>query len=194
MIKHIFLILVIFVSYFLWNQRPVKHGFGITAPEQPVLVKVNRHAGIDIEHYTLKPTWEIETTARVLSQKRYWFDEKTHLSPIDFVLGWGQLSDERILSQIKTPIHGREFDLNVIRPPLTLDEIRQHLLFMHAVPSSESVSEQLKNIRPGNIITIQGYIVDINDRSDLIWKSSFTDRNSRLDGNQIVYIDQIEVL
>jgi hypothetical protein len=194
MIKHIFLVLVILLSYFLWDQRPIKHGIGITAPEAPTLVKINRHQGFGVDHYNLVPTWKIETTARVLANKKYWFDDKTNLAPFDFVLGWNQLSDERILNQVKTPIKNRDFSIDVIRPPLTLHEIRQQILFMHAIPANEQVSEQLNSIRVGHIVTMRGYIVDINDRSSLIWRSSYNERNHRLDNSQIVFIEHVELL
>lgn len=194
MLKHIFLILVIFLSYFLWNQRPVKHGVGITAPNEPSVVKVVRHGGFELNHYNLTPTWKIETTARVVSKKRYWLDDKTHLSQLDMVLGWNNLSDERILNQVKIPINERDFKIDVIQPPLTFSEIRNQIMFMHTVPANDAVKEKLNSLRNGHIIKMKGYIVDVNDRSSLIWKSSFSDRNNRLDSNQIVYIEDIEII
>ncbi len=194
MLKHIFLILVIFLSYFLWNQRPVKHGVGITAPNEPSVVKVVRHGGFELNHYKLYPTWKIETTARVLSKKRYWFDDKTQISQNDLVIGWNNLSDERILNQVKIPITDRDFRIDVIQPPLTFSEIRNQIMFMHTVPANDAVKEKLNSLRNGHIIRMKGYIVDVNDHSSIIWKSSFSDRNNRLDSNQIVYIEDIEII
>ena len=193
MIKHIFLVLVLMVSYYLWDQRPVKHGFGVVAPEAPTLVKVSRTQNFEIDHYTLNSSWRLETTARVLSQKRYWLDEKTHLSPVDFVLGWGSMSDERVLSQVQAPVKKREYTLDVIRPPLTLNEIRQQILFMHAIPANDTVRSQLNSIRTGNVVTVKGYIVDIKDRSNIIWTSSLSANTPRLDNRQIVYIQSLEI-
>jgi hypothetical protein len=33
--------------------------------------------------------------ARVLSTERYWFDGASSVSPIDFAVGWGRMSDQR---------------------------------------------------------------------------------------------------
>ena len=193
MLKHISLIIVIVLSYFMWDQRPVKHGAGVIAPEKPSVVQITRHQGFEIDHYKLQPKWKIESTARVLSQKRYWLDEKTNLAPYDIVLGWGAMSDERILSQVQTPIGKRDFRIEVIRPPLTFNEIRQQILFMHAVPANDYVRSQLAGVRTGNVISFTGYVVDVNDRSGLYWKSSMSNSNNRLDSNQIVYIESIEI-
>jgi len=194
MLKHISLILVVLVSYFMWDQRPVKHGPGVIAPDSPSVVQVVRHNGIEMQHYTLKPSYKIEATSRVLSQRTYWFDDKNQLAPFDFVLGWGDMSDERILSQVQTPINERDFKVEVIRPPLTLNEIRQQVLFMHAVPANEEIKNKLAKVREGHLVSISGYIVDISDRADLFWKSSFSKQSKRLDHNQIVYVEQIHVL
>lgn len=193
MLKHISLILVVLLSYFMWDQRPVKHGPGVTAPDRPSVVQVVRHNGIEMQHYTLQPKYRIQATSRVLAQRKYWFDEKNQLAPFDFVFGWGDMSDERILSQIQTPINEREFKVEVIRPPLTFNEIRQQLLFLHAIPANDEIMNKLAGIREGHIVTISGYIVDINDRSNLFWKSSFSKQNNRLDHNQIVYVEQVDI-
>ena len=194
MLKHISLILVVLVSYFMWDQRPVKHGPGVIAPDSPSVVQVVRHNGIKMQHYTLNPNYKIEATSRVLSQRTYWFDHKNQLAPFDFVLGWGEMSDERILSQVQTPINERDFKVEVIRPPLTLNEIRQQILFMHAVPANEEIKDKLSSVREGHLVSLSGYIVDINDRADLFWESSFSKHNKRLDHNQIVYVEQVELL
>lgn len=193
MLKHISLIIVIVLSYFMWDQRPVKHGAGVIAPEKPSVVQITRHQGFEIDHYKLQPRYKIEATSRVLSQKRYWLDEKTKLAPYDFVMGWGAMSDERILSQVQTPIGKRDFSIEVIRPPLTFNEIRQQIMYMHAVPANDYVRSRLASVRTGHVVSFTGYVVDINDRSGLFWNSSMSKSNNRLDSNQIVYIESIEI-
>ncbi len=194
MLKHIFLVLVLAVSYYLWDQRPIKHGVGVTAPDDPVVERGFQLPEHSVKHYTLQPKFKLLTTSRILSNKRYWFDEKSELAPVDFVLGWGDLSDERILNQINTPIGRRNFKIDVIRPPLTFNEIRGNLLYMHAIPSNEMISEQLKSIKEGHIVTIKGYIVDVYDRSNIIWRSSTQGNSAKLDQPQYVLIESLEVL
>ena len=194
MLKHISLVIVIVLSYFMWDQRPVKHGAGVIAPDDPSVVQVTRHQGFDVDHYQLQPKFKIESTARILSQKRYWLDERTQLAPYDFVLGWGAMSDERVLSQVQTPIGKRDFRVEVIRPQLTMNEIRQQIMYMHAVPADDYVRSQLAKIRTGHVVSFTGYVVDVNDRSGKLWSSSIRNNNNRLDSSQIVYIQSVEIL
>lgn len=194
MLKHLFLILVLAGSYYLWDQRPIKHGVGVTAPDTPVVERGFQLAEHYHKHYTLEPKFRLNTTARVISNKRYWFDEKSELAPVDFVLGWGSLSDERILDQVKTPISRRDFKIDVIRPPMTFNEIRSKLLYMHAIPANDSVADRLKSIKTGHIVSIKGYIVDVYDRSDVLWTSSRQGNTAKLDNSQYVLIESLSVV
>lgn len=193
MLKHIFLVLVLAVSYYLWDQRPIKHGVGVTAPDAPIIERGYQLPKHSVKHYTLQPKFRLRTTSRILSNKRYWFDEKSELAPVDFVLGWDNLSDERILDQIKTPISGRDFKIDVIRPPLTFHEIRKNLLYMHAIPANETIAEQLKTIKTGHIVSIKGFIVDVYDRSDVMWRSATQGNSAKLDRSQYVLIESLKV-
>jgi hypothetical protein len=193
MIKHIVLIAILVIGFVLWNQRPVKHGPGVIAPDAPTVQRAAVRGNFDHQHYELIPKWKIEGTLRVLSKNRYWFDEKKNIAPVDFVFGWADMSDERILSQVKAPISNRNFELDVIAPPLTFEEIRNLLLFIHAVPSNEEVWEAIKNVREGQLVRFKGYFVDVHDQSDLIWKSSYNQSQKKLDNPQITWIESFSI-
>ncbi|PKD44811.1 hypothetical protein [Rhodohalobacter barkolensis] len=194
MLKHLFLVLVLAGSYYLWDQKPIKHGVGVTAPDAPVVERGFQLAEHNFKHYTLEPKYRLKTTARVVSNKRYWFDEKAELAPVDFVLGWGELSNERILDQVKTPISRRDYKIDVIRPPMTFNEIRSNLLYMHAIPANETIADQLKSIKTGHIVSIRGFIVDVYDRADVLWTSSRQGNSAKLDNSQYVLIESLDVL
>ncbi|WP_069131818.1 hypothetical protein [Rhodohalobacter halophilus] len=194
MLKHLFLIIVLAVSYYLWDQKPIKHGVGITAPDAPQVERGFRLTEHYVKHYTLEPKFRIKTTSRVIANKRYWFDEKSDLAPVDVVLGWGDLSDERILSQVKTPISRRDFKVDVIRPPLTFSEIRSKLLYMHAIPANDEIADKLKRVKEGHIVSINGYIVDVHDQSSVLWTSSRQGNSAKLDNSQYVLVESLELL
>lgn len=193
MLKHLFLLIVLAVSYYIWDQRPIQPEDGILAPEAPELIRTNRAPAIEKDGMMLHPRWRIEGTSRVLANRRYWIDTHASLAPVDAVLGWKGLSDNLTLSQVKTPVRNREFRLDVIRPRMTLSEIRENLMLMHAIPSDESVRSKLLDIRKGHVISYSGYIVDAGYADLITWESDFTPGSSRLDGGQIVYIERLEI-
>lgn len=194
MFKHILLVLLLIGAFLLWEQRPISHGVGVVAANQPALEKVGLRNEIQLQHYILKPKWKVEGTSRVLSKKGYWFDDKKHLAPYDFVLGWNAMSDERILNQVKLPISNRQYKIDVIKPPLTFNEMKSQVMFMHAIPSTEEIREAMQKAREGSVISYKGYIVDIKDQSDWIWTSSIQDKSDRLDASQIVWIQEFSTL
>ena len=45
------------------------------------------------------PLADYSLTAKILSRKNYRSGREGELSPVDFALGWGNMSDEQIVSQ-----------------------------------------------------------------------------------------------
>lgn len=88
MLKHLFLIAVLFGCYLIWDMRPVTHGAGIIASDSPELVRTNRHSGFHHQEYKINPAWQIKASMRVLSARTYWLDDNRSLSPRDLVFGW----------------------------------------------------------------------------------------------------------
>lgn len=195
MFKHILLLLILIGAFLLWEQRPISHGDGVVAPEQPVLQKVGLSSNqFDLQHYKVKPRYRVQGELRMIAKKSYWFDDKKHISPYDFILGWDAMSDERVLSQINLPISNRNYKIDVIQPPLSFGEMKNRMMFVHAIPSSEEVLEAMRQARPGSIISFKGFIVDIEDQSDWSWSSSIQGNTSRLDGSQILWIQEFNSL
>lgn len=191
MYKHIFLVTVMIGSILLWGQRPINHGPGILAPEEPVLRRADLKDDIRFQHFILNPRWEIRGTSRIVSKKSYWFDDKKHLSPYDMVLGWDAMSDEQNLNQIQIPISNRQYAIEIIRSHLTAGQMREHLLYVHVIPSDEGVSEALTEVKEGDIISYKGFIVDVKDQSDWKWSSSIGNKKGQLDHSQILWIQKL---
>lgn len=193
MFKHIFLVIILVGSIMLWEQRPVSHGAGVVAPEEPALQRVGFKNEFKYQHYDLTPRWQIQGETRVLSKKSYWLDDKKHLSPYDMILGWSVMSDERTLNQVQIPISNRHYNIDVIRPQITVNEMKKNLLFVHAIPSNDEINETLKNIREGHVISFKGYIVDVKDQSDWKWISSIGNKIAHRGESQIVWIQELNI-
>lgn len=91
------------------------------------------------------------------------------------------------------PTRGRDYRLEVIRPPMTTGEIQNHLMFAHTIPASDDVRKTLRSVRPAHKVSVRGYLVDIEKDSNIYWQSSYNGRGSRLDGSQVLYIEHLEI-
>jgi len=193
MIKNITLLLVMVGAYSLWTSSPIEYGPGEIVTDAPVIEDNLLKDVFKKDNYTISPVKRIDIKARVLSQERYFFDNKSAIAPFDFVIGWGPMSDETHLNEITINQNNRTQDIELLKPKLPLSEIKKHISLIHTVPSNPFIADDLKRVRIGHIIHIKGYIVDIKESGGWMWKSSFDDVVFG-NGSEIIWIEDFSVM
>jgi hypothetical protein len=96
----LFVSLISYGAYQHFSNQPVTHGVGAVANNQPINGEANQ-AGFNVKGYNITPLETFDIEARVLSAEHYSFGREADLSPVDLALGWGKMSDEAILKDIK---------------------------------------------------------------------------------------------
>ncbi len=56
-------------------------------------------------------------------------------------------------------------------PPATLIT---HMTQMHMIPATPAIESKLKRLRPGQVVTARGYLVDVRSASGFVWNTSLT--------------------
>ena len=92
--------MLISLGYFTHNKLVQKRlaSYGPVA-EQPVQENTDAPA-MQREGYVIEPVARYEIRAKVLSIERYRMGREADLSPVDFVLGWGPMSDNAVTKQL----------------------------------------------------------------------------------------------
>lgn len=195
MVKHIFFILLMIAGgYYFWNSRPVVHGPGVVAPNEPVQEQAYGVQKIDFNNLKLSPFAKIDIEARVLSKKRYYDDKEANFAPYDIVVGWGPMSDERNLDQILVKQSDRYYYWEMIQPSISIGEIRTHSANIRFIASDEDESKELADIRIGQIIRVKGYLVDVKSGEGWTIKSSSNRTDSGKEASEIVWINDLKIL
>lgn len=57
--------------------------------------------------------------------------------------------------------------------PVSPQKAMQMVSNMHIVPATPNIAQQIKQVRRGDLVRLQGELVEIKDR-DLVWRSSLT--------------------
>lgn len=194
MLKHIIIILFFSGAYLLWDSRPITYGPGEVVSNSPTISYLLWEQPFNHKNLLITPIRRIEGEMRVLSKNWYLLDDKADIVPYDLVLGWGEMSDEKVISNIKISQRNRNYRMDMTKHPIPAQRIGEQSTMIHALPSSKMIQDELNKIRKGNIITIKGYIVDVKSIADnWFWKSDY--RNESLGGrhSQIVWIEEITV-
>ena len=171
----ILLVLGTLGAWHWWSsEREVHRPPGVVAPDEPVQVELDPPQIFQAKGYTLVKRARFDITARLLRKERYRVDAEAGLAPFDLGVGWGPLSDSAILDQLEFSQMGRFFYWSPKRAdfPLTAQTAITHLAQIHVIPASATVAARLSELRPGQVVSAHGYLVDVRGQHGFAWNTS----------------------
>lgn len=197
MTRRLFLLSAVMLAYLLarnWEQRPIEQPAGILVPATPLQETVER-SSLQVGKFTLDPRARFEIEARVLSTRRYYLGRGASLAPLDLALGWGPMSDNRLLAHLDISQSGRWYRYRFdALAPVEAGEIARSSANMHMIPAGTTQEKQLKSLRVGEIVRIRGLLVDVSDESGWSWSTSLTRDDTGAGACEIVYVEAISLV
>jgi hypothetical protein len=181
-------------AYYYWTTRPVTHGPGVIAPETPVQESAFNVDKREYKGIKIVPKAKIKLEARVLSIKNYYFDNFSDLTPTDIVFGWGPMSDETNLDKIMVRQSDRSFYFEMTSPPISQPKMWQHTANMHLIGPTEAIRNKISSLRKGQIIRIDGYLVNADSPQGWTLKTSLTRDDIGKNSSELVWINSISIL
>lgn len=189
------LIVAAVLAYREWGQRPVEHPPGVLVSVAPAQKALRKPDTFRYDEFTMTRRAVFDIQARVLSRETYFWGTESELSPIDLALGWGRMSDQTIVDQISVRQGGRWYYTRyALPPPIPEDEIMRTSANMHMIPADASVERALKRLRRGDLIRIQGYLVDVDHDSGWLWRTSLSRDDTGQGACEIVYVEDVQRL
>lgn len=193
MVRYLVFCAFIAAGYIVYSTFPVKHGPGIMAKEEPKISSLTWQEPFTFKGATLTPRKLISGEVRVIKRKRYYFDSMSKYSPLDAVVGWNKLSDQRNLDFIYFNISERNFDIELSRPPLELSIIYGETAFWHFIPSTSEIDEKLKQLRNGHIIKIDGILVDLSNDTSFNFKTNTSNSKTKKKDGFTIWVEGLQV-
>ncbi len=191
--KRILLItLIAYGAYHHFSNRPIMHGIGVIAGVQPQQASTNQ-TNLTLNDYTIRPLQSFEIKARVLSTAHYFVGREADLAPVDLVLGWGPMSDEAVLSKIDISQSHRFYYWHVDAFPIARDQIETNSANMHMIAADSTIEKTLKSIRPGQVVKLSGYLVEVNAADGWHWRSSLSRTDTGNGACELVYVKTLTV-
>jgi hypothetical protein len=172
--KLIVLLLVVAAWWFLFRDQPAQWR-GIPAAAEPLQTAKDLPKPFLHESYTVTPLARYSITAVVLSRDRYRFDPAAELAPVDLALGWGSMSIAGVINELKISQSGRWYEYSYSNdPPLDPQAIATHSANTHCLPVNAAVKKQLLAVRRHDLVTLEGYLVEITGPDGYHWRSSLS--------------------
>jgi hypothetical protein len=177
------ILIAIFLAYIAWGAwhwaatRPVREPDGVLAEADPQQDNIKDGEKVRLGHWTLTVRAAYQVRARVLGSEHYHFDSLAELVPEDLALGWGPMSDNRVLRNIDISQSNRFYYWRTTAAAgISREVIITHSANTHIIPQNPLVARQLSRVRPGEVVTLSGELVD-GLRDDGRWINTSLVRN-----------------
>lgn len=173
-------IVLTYIAWGAWHwyvNRPLHAPDGMLAEGEPQQTNVTDGERVQMGRWTLTVRATYRVTARVLAREPYHFDSLSDLIPEDLALGWGPMSDSRVLKTLEISQGNRFYYWrSTAATTIARDSIIAHSANTHVIPQNSSIARQLERLRPGEVVSLSGELVD-GTRNDGSWIKTSLVRN-----------------
>lgn len=181
-------------SWHSWHKRDVYQSPGILAPDDPVQEEVSDKV-FQSGDYRVEAKARYRVKARILSREDYSLDAGAGLAPMDLALGWGPMSDSAILDQMTIAQSARFYSWHTEHePPLPSDVINRHAANTHLIPANGAVLDTLHTMRRGQVVELEGYLVNATRPDGWHWNSSLSREDSGAGACELLWVERARVI
>jgi len=177
-----------------WRLRPVHPPDGALAPEEPLQTALENAQPLVHGRWTLTPRARYDITARILSREDYRFDAMADLVPEDLALGWGAMSDNRVLHAFRISQSARFYSWQPITSlPIPRQEVIEHSANTHVIPADAAQRAALARVRVGQVVHLTGLLVDGVRDDGVSVRTSLTRSDTGAGACEIMLVERTEI-
>ena len=188
-----FVVAVAFGAYQHLSTRPVDAPAGVLVAAAPHQADTDQPA-FDFNGHHLQPLQSFAVQARVLGVETYRFDREASLSPVDLALGWGPMSDSAVLEHIDISQSNRFYFWRTENLTVPQRDIERSSANMHMIPADKAIERRLKSVREGQVVRIEGWLVEARGPQGEVWRSSLTRDDTGAGACELIFVRHLQVL
>lgn len=189
--------MVLYIAWGGWNwfiDRPVHPADGVLAPDDPEQGEVLSGDVLRRDHWSLKPRASYRITARILSVERYHLDALASLVPEDFALGWGPLSDNRVLDTVSISQSHRFYYARLSDRSVSPAMVISHSANTHVIAESIVIAKMLARLRRGQVVTLTGVLVDAVKDDGMSIKTSLVRTDTGAGACEVLLVHDVSLV
>ena len=189
------LAIVLAGAAFWYLHRPITYPPGVLVISEPQQIKLPADIPSFAQgQFHLKPLAIFSIDARVLHRKVYRYDKQAALVPVDLALGWGPMSDQSVLDQLKISQSARFYWYEYRRPPIPKEQIISHSTNVHIIPSTPAIAARCKSLRAGALVHLSGDLVEASGPEIQSWKSSLSRTDTGNGACELLWVKKMSIL
>ena len=188
------IVLVVIAVKQCQHKEEVSLGPGVKVAQAPVQSPLSQAIPFKFEGYQITPLAHFSLQAKVLGREDYRLDRESDLSPTDLALGWQKMSDESVLAKIEITQTRRWYYWQVEQFPIPRRDIETQSANMHMIPADGQVAKALKKVKTGQIIALEGQLIQARATDGWSWKSSMTRDDTGAHACEVVYVTSLTII
>jgi hypothetical protein len=179
--------------YWFWPERALRHPPGMLVGGDPIQRAIPVRGLGELHGCSVTAVASYSMEARVLHKKRYWVDG-SDLVPYDVALGWGPMSDQAVIDQLRVSQCNRFFFYEWRgAPPIPPDVISAHSSNNHIIAATSEVAAIVRKLRVGQIVTLHGYLVNVTRADGFHWNTSLSRTDTGNGACELFYVEEASV-
>ncbi len=193
--------LLIFVAgvALIWGlmQHPKADWVGMRSPDDPIQVQEKTEHSWPSGDFLLTARAKYHIRAVVLSKHSYWSgSDEDKLAPYDLALGWGPMSDAKVINQLDISQGGRWYQYYwKDQPPVVVGEIITHSANTHILPANKDVLNRVKKVKRHDVVEMEGLLVDaVSRKSGATLKTSLSRSDSAAGSCEVFWVTEIKIV
>jgi len=188
--KKIFMLLslaVMGVGLWKWSRSPEARpgAFINTEPAQGFTLAIP----FKIKSYTIFTLASFQVDARVLGIKAYQGDDGAELSPVDLALGWGPMSDQKVLANVSISQNDRFYYWEASPHDVGKGDIVQNSTNAHIIPATAEIKKFVATLRSGELVSLKGRLVSVYGPDGWNWTSSLSRSDTGFGACELFYVE-----
>ncbi|MEO6784522.1 MAG: hypothetical protein ABI318_00205 [Chthoniobacteraceae bacterium] len=175
--------------------RPIHHPPGVLVPNEPVQKDIAARPIGKVGEWNVMAVAEYHLRGRVLGTKRYRSGPQSELVPVDVAVGWGRMSDQAVIDGLTISMTNRFYFYEwENQPPIPQDEIKVSSANNHVIAANDEVRKVIGGLRVGQIVTMNGYLVNANGPEGRRWNTSLTRSDTGNGACELFYVESAKAV
>jgi hypothetical protein len=173
----------------LVTSGPIDRAPGEIAADEPLQSQLEAPQALTRGDFQVLPQAQFSAEVRVLSRERYRLGPLADVSPLDIAVGWGPMSDSTVLASIDISQGNRFYYWHYdAEPPITRQDIVSHSANWHLIPADDGVWSQLRGLRVGDVVKLDGMLVNLENPGVGSFKTSLRRDDAGAGACEILYV------